>query len=249
MTSPYDFLTVVFWYLQKLCPQISNPYLLWLYVSLEFPLGLFTGFRVYSNLLCQCQRHENLGASPEVLIFNENWKVVWNSKWKNFRSVSVAINAEGYVNRAVMGWSLSHALHEVPAVFQCSQVLTTSMSLMRMRRLLAPCRTAQPLFKKTWSKRQVFLHPRWDACHMPCHAESHAESTGNSEPFAMQLEVPQQRRQWCSHRTAKLGLQEFLQKHTNNSTTYRRQLFVSQIIKISHILPEGYIMPPKPSKQ
>lgn len=60
---------------QKLGLQTGSPKILWLYVSLEFPLGPFTGFRAYANLLCQCQRHEKLGVSPEVLIFNENWKV------------------------------------------------------------------------------------------------------------------------------------------------------------------------------
>lgn len=41
---------------------------------------------------------------------------------------------------------------------------------------------------------------------------------------------------WCSHGAAKLGLQGFLLNHIIYSITCRRQLFVSQITKISHIL-------------
>lgn len=226
---------------QKLGPQTGSPKIFWLYVNLEFPLGPFTGFRAYANLSCQCQRHEKLGVSPEVLIFNENWKIKFKVK-KKIRSVSVAIKAEDYVNRAVMGWSLSHALHEVPTMCQCSQVLTASISPMWMRRWLAPCRTAQPLFEKTGRKRveafplsQMGCLSRALPCRKPCRkprkfwAICHVVG---SPPAAKAV-----RCMWCSHGTAKLGLRGFLLNHITNSTTCRRQLFASQIIKISHTIP------------
>lgn len=92
-------------------------------------------------------------------------------KVEKIRSVSVAIEAEGFVNRAVTGWSLSHALHEVLAMSQCSQVLTASISLMRMRRWSAPCRSAQPLFEKIGSREVAGFPPSHMgclSCALPC---------------------------------------------------------------------------------
>lgn len=172
---------------QKLCPQTGSPYILWLCASPEFPLGLFAGFRAYASLLCQCQRHEKLGASPEALIFNWNWKPVGNSKWKKIiRSASAAIKAEDYVNRGCDGlvsfpyasWSGSDLM---PPISQYSKVLTVSISLTRIRRRSAPCRAAQPLSEKTLEKMGdtfPFIPDRKLAMHVPC--RSHVESTGDS---------------------------------------------------------------------
>lgn len=149
---------------------------------------------------------------------NESWRLCEQS-------------CDGLISSSCISWRSSNV-----------SGLSSAQSFMRMRRWSVPCRTAQFLFERTGSK-QVVGFPSSQmgclSCALPCRkpCRKHTKFWAICHVAGSPPAVKAVRCMWCSHGTAKLGLQGFLLNHITDSTTCRRQLFVSQITKISHILP------------